>query len=152
MGVFSWKFANTNNERRLRLGRTAYLYCPNGAILHEPVYEGYGKFLGHDVYELVADWNRVYLSEHPEFVIPHPSSPGKPVSEYPWYEAYADLSKTHEDIEKACSIEYRFIGIDIACYDIQNECLPYPIKICSNRRSGAYKDLPYSQRDPDQGM
>jgi len=167
MGYFSWMFANTDNSRNLRIGKPGYLYCPDGAIIHEPSYEGYGEFCGMDVYDLVADWNRKYLSEHPDFlIVQHEGgtydrdgrwhvSPPKKVSEYFWYPLYADLSKTAEEIVSQIAkteqyFEYRFIGIDIACYDDQNAVLPFPIKICSKGGLN-YSDLPASKRDPEQG-
>ncbi len=107
MGYFSWKFAN-DDSRRLRIGKPGYLYCPDGTVIREPAYDGYGTFGGHDVYDLVANWNRKYLSEHPDFLIVQHGkilgddgkwykAPPKKVSEFFWYPAYADLSKTVEE-------------------------------------------------------
>lgn len=170
MGCFSWKFANESNKKRLRIGRPAYLYCPNGVVVYESYYEGYGEFDGLDVYDLVADWNREYLSKHPEFTIsrhggPATLPPAKRIDEYPWYAAYADLSKSREEViaawiaaEKTTGnetpyAEWRGIGIEIACYDDWNAALPFPIKICSNPHARkSYAELPPSESDPDQGF
>lgn len=167
MGCFSWMFANWDNERRLRNGKLGYLYCPNGEILKEPRYDGYGEFAGQDVYDLVADWNRVFLARHPGFMITdqpmvrnedgtYREGPDKRVDQFPWYAAYADPTKTREEVvaimkKKTTSFEWRHIGINIACTDSQNAALPYPIKICSSSRCGHYADLPPSQKDPHQG-
>lgn len=173
MGYFSWMFANHNNQRNLKIDRKGYLYCPNGTILKEPCYEGYGKFAGQDVYDLVADWNRAFLAQNPDFIIPQhgyfrdeatgelKTAVDKKVSEFPWYSAYADLSKSREEVIEAWQkatgqprvcCEWRIIGIDIACYDDQNAALPYPIKICSTGRGLRYETLPPSNGDPNQGM
>lgn len=159
MGCFSWKYANTDNKRRLRIGSPAYLMCPDGTVIREPSYEGYGRFGGRDVYELVADWNREYLSKHPEFRIYSETLGYKPIGDFFWYPAYADLAKTPEDIEREAvdpefghNVQYRQIGIEIACTNVRNSMLPYPIKICSSPRCPKYDELPYSDKDPDQGF
>lgn len=170
MGYFSWMFANGHNKRNLCLGKPAFLCCPDGTILFEPAYEGYGFFGGKDVYELVADWNRPFLSKHPELLIPQHSSvfnqeTGKfekatpvRVDSFYWYPAYADLSKSMEEVEaamRACRNDpaevYRWIGIAIACYDDQNAALPFPIKVCSHGYDNNYFKLPPSKNDPNQG-
>lgn len=175
MGCFSWKFADTDNSKRLRLGARGYLFCPNGDILQASPYDGYGVFDGLDVFDLVADWNRTYLSEHPEFIIAKAGEDtlfsfgerktDMRADECPWYEAYADLTKTREEVVEGIKQKlkemgkgysfttYRDIGIDIACHDRQNAAIPYPIKICQRKYCGkSYKELPASERDPDQGM
>ena len=64
MGYFSWMLANKNNEQALMIGDVGYVIQPEG--MGKPIktefYEGYGRFDGKDVYELVVDWNRPYLS------------------------------------------------------------------------------------------
>lgn len=86
MGCFSWRFADKNNKRRLKIDRAAYVMCPDGGILYEPCYNGYGDFAGKDIYDLVADWNRKFLSQNPYFVI---KSIGREISSYNWYLYYA---------------------------------------------------------------
>ena len=44
----------------------------------------------------------------------------------------------------------RILGIDIACYDEQNEALPYPIKITHNENA-IYENCDPSLSDPNQG-
>lgn len=173
MGSFSWLFADEQNTRNLRQGRRAYVLCPDNTIIEEPSYDGVGNFGGHDIYELVANWNREYLSQHPDFVIPNGSmevydsilqkyvSPnGIAVSKYPWYQFYANLSLTPEEVVQkwaiqcgaAAGIEYRMIGIDIACYSAQNAALPFPIKICKRKSGNKYDKLPASMTDPNDGF
>ena len=153
MGQFSWMYADTNNEEALLEGCTAYVPLPSGEIIEEHDYDGYGHFGGHDIYDLVADWNRAYLSEHPEFEIPKVYGGTMRVDWHDWYKHYADLSLSREEIVKRSDLyKYRTIGIDIACLDDQNNVLPFPIKVCKERPApGAYNRLPISWKDPNQG-
>ena len=167
MGLFSWMFADTDNKENLRIHKEAQVPCPDGKVIICSSYNGYGSFGGHDIYELVANWNRKYLASHPEHGIPskidylkgHPDYKDKrtKVSEMAWYPYYANLSlspaEVVEQTKSACNwefFEYRQIGIDIACYDEDNEALPYPIKICKNA-NGGYDSFPASKSDPEQG-
>lgn len=169
MGSFSWYASDT--RRAIRSGNynpfPVYALRPDGEPLLETNYEGYGRFGGQDIYDLVADWNRKYLAEHPGFLVVqhgriwseenhsfYPAGP-KRVDEFDWYPLYADLTKSRKDIERELKEsgevfwEYRHIGIEIACYDDQNMNLPYPIKLVE-------KPVPYaaaaaSKSDPGQG-
>lgn len=172
MGCFSWMFADTDNKQALRIGKKAHLFLPTGAVLTEPSYDGYGRFDGQDVFDLVADWNRAFLAANPDFIIKQHGQrfdektgkwaliPDKKVSEFCWYPAYADLTKSMDEVEDAVRkaypdqshFQYRRIGIAIACYDDQNATLPYPIKICRAKRGRNYETLPPSEGDPDQGL
>lgn len=164
MGYFSWMFADRDNQKALRIGKKGYLFCPDGTVLTEPDYKGYGVFDGHDAYELVADWNRKYLSQHPEHLIPrhggilqedgtYKVQPPKRIDSYSWYPFYADLSLSRDEVIKRAGLtEYRDIGIDIACYDDWNANLPCPIKVCKTKRGLRYDSLPPSNSDPDQGF
>ena len=174
MGVFSWMFADKNNEKNLKLYHKGYLLTPDNKALKAEEYEGYGEFDGHDAYDLVADWNREYLSQHPEFLVPQHrrwwdesnniwiEDDPKRVDKFAWYPYYADLSLSKKEVEQKISedekakkemifAEWRCIGIDIACYDDQNAALPYPIKIVRNGRV-KYNEVPASNGDPNQGF
>lgn len=64
MGFYSWMYADTDNKKRLKIGQGAYVLCPDGTTkIKEYHYNGYGTFGGNDIYELVAEWNRDYLTE-----------------------------------------------------------------------------------------
>ena len=159
MGYFSWLFCDKNNEENLRIGKKGYVLCPNGTVLEEPCYEGYGDFAGQDIFDLVAAWNRPFLAAHPEFLIPQPSGRAAvPIKSFDWYNAYANLALSRDEVvetaRKAGSdiLEYRWIGIAIACYNEQNAALPFPIKIAEARRERKYSELPTSKADPEQGM
>lgn len=157
MGQFSWLDC-MNHETQIidDLELDVFALVPavfGGKNIRETCYDGYGHFGGYDIYDLVADWNRKYLSEHPEFVLPHRM---KMVSECEWYPFYSDLSLSPADItEKMMEItgkfwEYRWIGIDLACYDEDNAALPYPIKITYNALA-TYELQEASLSDPNQG-
>ena len=162
MGQFSFMYADTDNREALRVCGEAYVICPDGSVIHEDCYGGYGIFCGKDIYELVADWNRKYLAKHPEFpIFQHYLVPTEngfkeaepiPIDQYDWYRFYADLSLSREEVvERAKLLEYRLIGIDIACYDDCNANLPCPIKICKDEPRKDYGAYPPSKDDPNQG-
>ena len=162
MGCFSWMFADRNNKKNLKIDHKGYLLTPENRTLKAYPYEGYGEFEGYDAYDLVAIWNRMYLSKHPEYVIPQHERFGGKISDKPWYKYYADMSLTEKEMmdkirndEKAKKslifAELRCIGIEIACYDDQNAALPYPIKIVS-KRGIKYNEVPASESDPNQGF
>ena len=67
MGAFSWCTSDTKKSIPCcipfgDLPGTVYLLNPFGEPYKETDYEGYGEFGGRDVYELVVEWNREYLS------------------------------------------------------------------------------------------
>ena len=168
MGCFSWKFADTDNKKALKVGERGYLLLPDNHIIETTSYGGYGCFGKNDefdAYDLVADWNREWLSNHPETLL-HIRGMWQRVYTRPWYKYYADLSLSKEQIEKACEndpecsdlcfgenkkFEYRSIGIEIACYDLSNAVLRYPIKVIK-KLGCQYDRLPSSNEDPDQGL
>ena len=61
MGFFSWKTSDTNrsisNCFSSRGTFPVYLLCPDGTVIEEIDYEGYGVFDGQDIYVLLAKWN-----------------------------------------------------------------------------------------------
>ena len=155
MGVFSWCTSDTKKSIPCctpfgGLPGTVYLLNPFGDPYKESNYEGYGEFDGRDVYDLVVEWNRAYLS--PENV-PKPErssySPGeegdayyaKAVEKYmatceaiQAYAAGATDSFMQEKYGKTLgygdgSDWKRCLGITIACYDEDHVKLRYPIKI-----------------------
>ena len=152
MGCFSWMFADKDNEKNLKINHKGYLLLPNGGELKESCYEGYGEFDGQDAYDLVVDWNRKYLSGHPEFEIPQHNRNNDPSTKS--LNRDEVVAKILEDPKAPYGnrlYDYRFIGIDIACYDDQNAALPYPIKVVSKRGIN-YNEVPASKGDPNQGL
>lgn len=155
MGCFSWMYADLNNERPLLIGAPAFVMCPSGNIIFEPAYNGYGMFGGHDIYEMVVDWNRANILCLVE------SNTHRPL--YHWSKEFLQLlqdseEKAEEYIQKNFPEDSwirkewkRNLGIDIACYDDQNIRLEYPIKI-TRRKEIPYSALPASLSDVGQGF
>ena len=147
------------------------------AQINEYEYGGYGVFNGQDIYELAADWNRRKMAETGGFVN-HEGNKLSDQFWFPFYAdlsltreqvaekvaGYLDsLENTDglfytrgtevlkKDGRYPCLCwEYRYIGIFLACYDEDNERLPYPIKIAKYRDS-VYEECPPSMGDPKQG-
>lgn len=166
MGYFSWMFADRNNERALKIGKKAYLLIPTEKDrYYEGIYDGYGNIGSLSVYEQVALWNREYLTIE-NLEKPERERFGNGVYAQ---EAYEKSMKSYEQTcaclsdfvgcmsvsemkEKYGKDYLRELGIEVACYDWQNEQLKYPIKICELKTSAKQYDiLPASKRDPNQG-
>lgn len=157
MGFFSWLDCIDKSQILIHERKNVYVLVPKrfgGGHIVETFYDGYGNFGFDDIYELVADWNRTYLSKHPDFVLP---SVNRKVSEYCWYEAYINKKNSHEDIvnitrtkyDLEC-FEYRDIGIALSCEDEDNAVIKYPIKITHNP-DVVYEDCEPSLYDEHQG-
>lgn len=125
MGYFTWTAAN-RTPRKLRnsdyaanckLGYFGYaaIVCPDDTLITEERYEGYGKFDGHDVYDLVVDWNKDHLTEIPNL-------PGfKKWGDSTAYEAI--MKAYQEDDEEALRS-----AIDAAALTDSYVNLPRPVK------------------------
>ena len=175
MGQFSWLDCITGEQIIDNKVKNVYVLVPKefqkeyGKRIKEWCYDGYGNFGGYDIYDLVADWNRKYLSKHPEHEFGYAKILAEQVKEWQikrpeykeridfkvsdkdWYKDYADLSKSREEVaEKTECGEWRSIGIDLACYDEDNATLPYPIKITYNA-DAIYEECEPSLSDPNQG-
>lgn len=152
MGCFSWFTSDTQRAILMHNPVRVFALLPNGDTLEEREYDGFGVFGGQDIYDLVADWNREWLSKHPEFYL---RCDRRPAGLCGWYHLYADLSLSREEVtakmrEVISCWEWRWIGIAIACYDEDNFRLPYPIKLVSKRVP--YEQAVPSRKDPNQGM
>lgn len=171
MGFFSWKTSDTDrsisNIYSKRDTFPVYVLRPEefgGGYIEECQYNGYGDFDGHDIYELVVDWNKPYLTtEH----IPAPVQEcweqdeknaelyyQMRVSEY-----RTDLSLLKDYIadkdESYMVCEYgddykRHLGVSIAHNDNLNAALKYPIKIVEDKNI-SYGDAKPSVTCPLQG-
>ena len=192
MGQFSWIYADTNMQLMSNLRADTYLLVPPvfqdeyGKSIYEPYYDGYGNFGGYDVYDLIAEWNREYLSETMLRETPKLENYGG-LSDFEkeelrnngasedeiaqndleqkefYYNAAIKRRKTtierindyrngltsEEMVQKYGEDWKRSIGIDIACYDKQNENIPYPIKITTKEMD--YDCVTPSKSDPNQG-
>ena len=145
MGQFSWLDCKTGEQILDGVHRTSYLLVPKefgGGSIAEECYDGYGDFGGHDVYELVADWNRDFVP-----ILLGYADKNKWVCNIS-EEDRSELEKfyRHEEI----SYEKRYLGIIMACYDKDNARLFYPIKI-THKQNAVYESCSPSKSDPDQG-
>ena len=151
MGQFSWLDCVTGEQIIDDKIKDVYVLVPKefrkkyGKRIKEYCYDGYGNFGGYDIYDLVADWNREYISKHPEH-----ETIDSIVCDKEWYDEYTDLSKSREEVEEELNEEWREIGIDLACYDEDNAKLKYPIKITYNA-DAVYEECEPSLGDPNQG-
>lgn len=146
MGQFSWIYSDT--KKQLVNGKQAdtYLLVPPefqekyGKAIYEPCYNGYGRFGGYDIYELIALWNKEMI---PEIIEKKRLGEWRCGSE----QDIPNLQDFYEDAEIDC--ELRWIGIVMACYDEDNRSLKHPIKIATKMME--YNDAKPSLRDPKQG-
>lgn len=166
MGQFSWIYSDTNEQLLDDRKADTYLLVPKpfqreyGKAIYESCYDGYGNFGKYDVYDLVALWNRDYLPNETR-VLSRPER--KRYVDDDWYnramKMYENTLKMHKDFEnytpdtemkQKYGDEYlRKIGINIACYDEDNEKLKYPIKITTKEMD--YDEVKPSKSDPNQG-
>ena len=177
-------FADTNNRIALKLLGSAYVPCPDGTVIYESCYQCVrgkvilhpqckkvldicnqcdGIFGGHDIYDLVTDWNRSYLSvgilEKPKRDDYTSSSQGERYysNNLKWYEFKCRrlqgfingkpdsyMAATYGDDWK------RQIGIDLVHEKRSNKSLRFPIKICRNRPD-SYDKIRPSTIAPHQG-
>ena len=192
MGQFSWIYSDTNKQVIDDRRADTYLLVPKafqekyGKAIYESCYDGYGHFGRYDIFDLIAEWNREFLSkdmlrDKPKlenygglfrFEIDELRKQGLSEEEiekkdFEQKERYynAAVKRYEESIQKLTDYKHgmsddemsqrygrywkREIGIDIACYDEQNETIPYPIKITSKLME--YENVSPSQSDPNQG-
>lgn len=160
MGQFSWLDCEDGSQILDDVNADVYVLIPQefgGGHIHEGCYDGYGNFGDYDIYDLIVVWNREWIADNPDFVLP--SSDCKRLADYAWYEFLADEENDFNDIvgkwedsEKGGAIWYelREIGIDIACYDEDNAAIRYPIKI-THDQNAVYEWCAPSKSDPNQG-
>lgn len=159
MGQFSWLYSDTNKQLVDNKMADTYLLVPPpfqekyGKAIYESCYDGYGRFGRYDVYDLVADWNREWAKQNPNYT----TYRGQKLSDYAWYPFYTDLSLSREEViekwkatkDEEPWFDWRIIGIDLSCYDEDNFALGYPIKITT--REMEYNCVTPSKSDPNQG-
>lgn len=138
MGQFSWLDCRTGEQILDDVRRDVYVLIPKefgGGHIKEECYDGYGRFGGHDIYDLVVDWNRNYLDH---------------VDKATW--TCEEVETLEEDLVKVDNgdMEKRHVGITLACYDEDNVMLKYPIKITYDA-SAVYEECQPSLSDPNQG-
>lgn len=164
MGQFSWLDCVTGEQIIDDKRKSVYVLVPKefgGGHIREGIYDGYGHFGGYDIYDLVAEWNKAELS-HRMLQAPNPKNWGKYDADYYRWAVERHLrtldmlldfknGTSAEDMKAKYGEDWkRLIGIDIACYDEQNEELPFPIKITYDA-TAVYEDCKFSPSDPNQG-
>ena len=143
MGQFSWLDCITREQILDDVRRDSYVLIPKefgGGHIKESCYDGYGNFGGHDIYDLVVDWNAKHLEQVWE---------QKDEWKCDWIEGMKedfDRIERGEDPKQ----EKRIVGICLACYDEDNGRLKYPIKI-THSPYAVYENCEPSLSDPDQG-
>ena len=145
MGQFSWLDCKTGEQVLDDVERDVYVLIPQqfgGGHILETCYDGYGHFGGHDIYGLVADWNKDHLAVM--FDNEDTWKCGKD-----WIERYReDFYRLERGEELHC--EKRDLGITLACYDEDNVRLRFPIKI-THDPDAVYEYCAPSMGDPNQG-
>lgn len=143
MGQFSWLDCVTEEQVLDDVIRDVYVLVPveyGGGHIKESCYDGYGRFGGNDIYDLVVNWNLPYIDKVYEMVDE-------------WHcDWLKDMRAEFERLKNGEPTidEKRLLGIALACYDEDNERLPYPIKITHNPNA-KYENCKPSMSDPDQG-
>lgn len=143
MGQFSWLDCKTERQILDNWVKDVYVLIPmefGGGHIKETCYDGYGHFGGHDIYDLVVDWNAKYLD-----IVRN----NKDAWICEWVTA---MEKDFKAVENGTptSRPKRTIGIALACYDEDNMRLRYPIKI-THDPNARYEECAPSKSDPNQG-
>lgn len=147
MGQFSWIYSDTNKQVIDNKNADTYLLVPKpfqekyGKAIYENCYDGYGRFGGYDIYNLIPEWNKDMI---PEII--------RRIKNGNWHcntgeKDIANLQAYYEGKEYSC--ELRWIGIIMACHNEDNAALEYPIKITTKEMD--YKEAAPSLSDPNQG-
>lgn len=141
MGQFSWLDCKTGEQILDDVRRDVYVLVPKefgGGHIKEECYDGYGRFGGHDIYDLVVDWNMAYIHEY--------------IAEADKFHSRLLGLKdmTMDEVDKMIKEDKRSVGIDLACYDVDNERLHFPIKI-THDENAVYEYCAPSLADPNQG-
>lgn len=166
MGQFSWITCDTKEQVVNNEIKDVYVLVPKefgGENILEQCYDGYGIFGRYDIYDLVADWNKNYITIE-NLIKPDRKRYGnRPEDEELFKTALEEYEKNCKKLEdfkvlsdKEMKEKYgeefkREIGISIACYDEQNAMLKYPIKIARLKNSVYEECFSPSDSDPKQG-
>lgn len=126
------------------------LALPDGTFLDETCYDGYGRIAGHDVCELVVDWNMKThealavmdkhladdYAERSKLIMENDPSNDFRIQyltkEIPQYMIMREYLAGNTALP--AGMEKRQVGIAIATYDWEQEMLRYPIKFVKNKK------------------
>ena len=162
MGFFTWTLANRklsylrngDYAQSCKLPYYGYgaIVTPDNELIKEHAYEGYGRFDGHDAYELVAEWNREFLARiatDPRFMQSN-AFPTDDPDHMGLIRAFVDdddtklrqcvhaLSRRNPIMDRNWK---RCIGILFAGSEDNAKLLPYPLKIVNCVRPKSYDEL-----------
>lgn len=156
MGIFTWTDAAFKNPRCnkygdytdtyvVMYGEYAKLICPDDTEIETNSHDYYGRIGGHDIYDLVVDWNKDDLKQL--FRDMSENHFGKRLSKI--VDMFVDGVDEDEIGEYAAEHfgDYmktdwkRNIGIAIACEDRDAKKLRYPIKLTKRRDKHGYNNL-----------
>lgn len=163
MGIFTWtdaakepvkdKYGDYKYSCKVHYDGYAKIVCPDNSVIEENCYDGYGRFNGHDAYDLVAEWNREDIPELIDKIIEGGDTFSKHI--YTICKMYGAGASDDEIVDfvkgKIQEGKYapymkndwkREIGIAIACE--HNDMLKFPLKVTSSKKNYHYDQLRWS--------
>lgn len=150
MGQFSWIYSDTGKQMVDNKKKDSFLLVPPkfysvyGDCIVERQYDGYGHFKGHDIFELVAEWNRDMI---PEIIRRMNNGTwGSWTREYDYDVFQRYYNEGPQSLPKD---DRRWVGILMTQDDGFNRSLEFPIKITEKPMS--YDMADPSNSDPNQG-
>lgn len=159
MGFFTWTDARREPKKRrdgeyvtadkIGYGGYAKVVCPDDTEIIENYYDGYGEFGGHDIYDLVVDWNKEHLEDifcampedHWGYHLKEVATAFQNDDTYALNKEVSRLIASGKEAEFFRDEWKRIIGIAIACHDEDNINLPFPIKITTTKWHRKYDEL-----------
>lgn len=159
MGYFTWTDARRepivlkNGDfavaDKIGYGGYAKVVCPDNTEIIETYYDGYGEFNGHDIYDLVVDWNKAHLEEifykmaddHWGYHLKNLAVAFQNDDEYGMRVEIERLIAEELEPSWFRNEWKRTIGITISCHDEDNYNLPFPIKITTTKWHKKYDEL-----------
>lgn len=166
MGFWTYTYANINKKAATAesMGydgrKPVVLALPDNTFLTEKCYDGYGIIAGHDVLELVVDWNkgthealavidkhladdyaersRLILENNPEWAF----RINYITQEIPVYQAMREYLAGNASLPS--KIKKREVGIALATYNWEQEMIRYPIKFVKTQNRTYDKIKGYS--------
>ncbi len=150
MGCFSW--INSDTGYNILGGEKINLLCPNGTVLSDNHYDGYGNVAGHDVYFLLAMWNRKAVLD---YLVK--DSIRRTFGKEEHYAMYFDRKVSDEElyeIEDEIADSIREVGIFLQFLessDLRDKVMKYPLKFVEDTKL-KYNGVSESLDDPEQGF
>lgn len=159
MGFFTWTDARREPKKRrdgeyvtadkIGYGGYAKVVCPDNTEIIENYYDGYGEFGGHDIYDLVVDWNKEHLEDifcamsedHWGYHLKEVATAFQNDDTYALNREISRLIDSGKEPSFFRDEWKRTIGIAIACHDEDNMNLPFPIKITTTKWHRKYDEL-----------